>query len=79
MKASLWGARLMALPSDFGCLGAFDLRPSEVGMPRVAPPDSCSYVGYLSVSTLYMFKIYVFSWLRPQRILTSQLQLQRHQ
>jgi hypothetical protein len=28
MKASLWGARLMALPSAFGCLGAIDLRPS---------------------------------------------------
>jgi hypothetical protein len=28
MKASLWGARLMALPSIFGCLGAYVLRPS---------------------------------------------------
>jgi hypothetical protein len=28
MKASLWGARLMALPSASGCLGAIDLRPS---------------------------------------------------
>jgi hypothetical protein len=28
MKASLWGACLMALPSVSGCLGAFDLRPS---------------------------------------------------
>jgi hypothetical protein len=27
MKASLWGAGLMALPSTFGCLGASDLRP----------------------------------------------------
>jgi hypothetical protein len=28
MKASMWGARLMALPSISGCLGASDLRPS---------------------------------------------------
>jgi hypothetical protein len=28
MKASLWGAHLVALPSTSGCLGAFDLRPS---------------------------------------------------
>jgi hypothetical protein len=28
MKASLWGARLMALPSASRCLGAIDLRPS---------------------------------------------------
>jgi hypothetical protein len=28
MKASLWGARLMALPSTSGCLGAIDSRPS---------------------------------------------------
>jgi hypothetical protein len=28
MKASSWGARLMALPSTPGCLGAIDLRPS---------------------------------------------------
>jgi hypothetical protein len=28
MKASPWGARLMALPSASGCLGAYVLRPS---------------------------------------------------
>jgi hypothetical protein len=28
LKASLWGARLMALPSISGCLGAYVLRPS---------------------------------------------------
>jgi hypothetical protein len=28
MKASMWGARLMALPSISGCLGAYVLRPS---------------------------------------------------
>jgi hypothetical protein len=28
MKTSLWGARLTALPSIFGCLGAIGLRPS---------------------------------------------------
>jgi hypothetical protein len=28
MKASPWGARLMALPSATGCLGAYVLRPS---------------------------------------------------
>jgi hypothetical protein len=27
VKASLWGARLMVLPSTSGCLGAIDLRP----------------------------------------------------
>jgi hypothetical protein len=26
-------------------------------MPRVALPDSCSYVGYLGVSALHTFKI----------------------
>jgi hypothetical protein len=26
-------------------------------MPRVAPLDSCSYAGYLHVSTLYTFNI----------------------
>jgi hypothetical protein len=26
-------------------------------MPQVALPDSCSYAGYLDVSTLHMFKI----------------------
>jgi hypothetical protein len=29
MKASPWGARLMALPSTSECLGATDLRPSR--------------------------------------------------
>jgi hypothetical protein len=28
MRASLWGANLMALLSIFGCLGAIDFRPS---------------------------------------------------
>jgi hypothetical protein len=27
-RFTLWGARLIALPSTFGCLGAIDLRPS---------------------------------------------------
>jgi hypothetical protein len=40
MKASLWGAHLMALPSISGCLGTINLRPPKVGMPRVALPDS---------------------------------------
>jgi hypothetical protein len=46
-------------------------------MPRVALPDSCSYAGYLGVSTVHTFKIYIFSWLHQQRFFISQLQL-RH-
>jgi hypothetical protein len=30
-------------------------------MPQVALPDSCSYAGYLGVSTLYTFKIDIIS------------------
>jgi hypothetical protein len=45
----------------------------------VALPDSCSYAGYLGVSTLHKFKIYIFSWLRQQWFLISQLHLRRNQ
>jgi hypothetical protein len=35
----------------------------------------CSNAGYLGVSTLHTFKIYIFSWLRQQRFRTLLLQL----
>jgi hypothetical protein len=46
-------------------------------MPRVALSDSCSYAGYLGVSTIHTFKINRFlasSLTNP----TSQLQLRHH-
>jgi hypothetical protein len=61
VKANLWGARLMALPSTSGYLGAFCFRT----FPRSACLEwlcqtLCSYAGYLGVSTLQTFKINKF-------------------
>jgi hypothetical protein len=57
MKASLWGAHLMALPSTSRCLGAYVFETS----PRSACLEwlyqtLCSYARYLGVSTLQTFK-----------------------
>jgi hypothetical protein len=58
MKSSLWGARLMALPSTFACLGAYVfetfLRSACLECLGQTP---CSHAGYLGVSTLHTFKI----------------------
>jgi hypothetical protein len=72
MKASLWGARLMALTSASGCLGAIDLRSACLGW---LCQTLCSHARYLDVSTLHTFKIDVISPASSStRLRTSQFQ-----
>jgi hypothetical protein len=58
MKASMWGARLMALPSISGCLGAswFETFLRSACLEWLCQ-TLCSYARYLDVSTLHTFKI----------------------
>jgi hypothetical protein len=59
MKASPWGARLMALPSAFGCLERYRLetflRSACLGWLWQTPHSNA---GYLGVSTLHIAKIH---------------------
>jgi hypothetical protein len=59
MKASPWGARLMALPSASGVLGRYRLetflRSACLGWLYQTPRSNA---GYLGVSTLHMVKIH---------------------
>jgi hypothetical protein len=57
MKASLWGACLMALPSISGCLGAFRFETFRSACLGWLCQTPCGYAGYLGVSTLHTLKI----------------------
>jgi hypothetical protein len=61
MKASLWGARLMALPSTSGCLGAscFETFMRSACLEWLRQ-TVCSYAGYLGVSTPYVQDLHIF-------------------
>jgi hypothetical protein len=71
MKA-FWGARLMALPSASGCLGASRF---ETFLRLACLEWLCqtlySYARYLDVSTLHTFKINIISPASPSFVSTT--------